>query len=316
MDDPERIWGYGGTIDFQEYIQKDNYKNMKDSAEIPEVSYCDYVAACSLMVRAEAVKKVGIMPRENFIYWDDMEWGYRFNQAGYKVCVYGKSKIWHKAGGRNAGNTFIHYYMWRNRIRFFLKVLKPEQKSDFADTVLNEMFRMIYSVNLKGEYNIIKTLMYAFDDAVHGGTGKAADGKILERPVVPNRVEEACRGKQSLLIRFQGRYEGLSNIIKSIRNFAPQMKITISAVDNIEKAKQLKEQYPDCEIVNTYKPECYDGHLVMCDHIFKLAPDMPQDIYIDPWCNIIYNEEDFAYAKNFEQARRLFVMCKKGLLYP
>ena len=314
MDDPERIWGYGGTIDFQEYIQKDNYKNMKDSAEIPEISYCDYVAACSLMVRAEAVKKVGIMPRENFIYWDDMEWGYRFNQAGYKVCVYGKSKIWHKAGGRNAGNTFIHYYMWRNRIRFFLKVLKPEQKSDFADTVLNEMFRMIYSVNLKGEYNIIKTLMYAFDDAVHGGTGKAADGKILERPVVPNRVEEACRGKQSLLIRFQGRYEGLSNIIKSIRNFAPQMKITISAVDNIEKAKQLKEQYPDCEIVNTYKPECYDGHLVMCDHIFKLAPDMPQDIYIDPWCNIIYNEEDFAYAKNFEQARRLFVMCKRGLL--
>ena len=38
---------------------------------------------------------------------------------------------------------------------------------------------------------------------------KAADGKILKRPVVPNRVEEACRGKQSLLIRFQGRYEGL-----------------------------------------------------------------------------------------------------------
>lgn len=314
MDDQERIWGYGGRIDFEEYVQKDNFKNMKDSAEIPEVSYCDYVAACSLMVRAEVVKKVGIMPRENFIYWDDMEWGYRFHQAGYKVCVYGKSKIWHKAGGRNAGNTFIHYYMWRNRIRFFLKVLPSEERERFADTILSEIFRMIYSVNLKGETNIIRTLMYAFDDAVHGVTGKATEGKIFDRPAVPNRVEEACRGKQSLLLRFNGHYEGLGNVMRNIRKFSPEMKVTISTIDHPEEMDLLKEQYPDCKIVNDYTPEKYDGHMVMCNHIFKLSSDMPQDSYIDPWCNIIFSEEDFVYAKSFEQTRKLFLTCKKDIL--
>lgn len=314
MDDPERIWGYGGRIDFDDYVQKDHYKNLKDGAEIPEISYCDYVAACSLMVRADAVKKVGIMPRDNFIYWDDMEWGWRFNQAGYKVCVYGKSKIWHKAGGRNAGNTFIHYYMWRNRMNFFLKFLPDEQKERFAESILSEMFRMIYSVNLKGETNIVKTLMYAFDDAVHGVRGKAAEGKVLERPEVPNRVAEACKDKQSLLIRFNGHYEGLGNIIKNIRKFAPEMKITISTIDRAKEARQLTEQYADCVITEVYEPEQYDGHLVMCDHIFKLTADMPQDCYIDPWCNVIYSEDDFVYAKSFEQTRKLFVLCKKDIL--
>ncbi len=314
MDDPERIWGYGGRIDFNEYVQKDNYKNMKDSAEIPEISYCDYVAACSLMVRAEAVKKVGIMPRDNFIYWDDMEWGWRFNQAGYKVCVYGKSKIWHKAGGRNAGNTFIHYYMWRNRINFFMKFLPDEQKERFADCILSEMFRMIYSVNLKGETNIVKTLMYAFDDAVHGVRGKAAEGKILDRPEVPNRVEEALKNKKDVIIRYNGNMEGLGNIVKNISKFAPDIKMAISTIDCPEEFERLQTQYPQCEIVRDYVPEKYDSHLVMCEHIFKLTPDLPRDSYIDPWCNIIYTQEDFIYASSFEQTRKLFVLCKKDII--
>lgn len=314
MDEPDVIWGYGGKIDFKDYVQKDQFKNMKDSDAIPETFYCDYVAACSLMVRADVVKKVGIMPKENFIYWDDMEWGYRFNEAGYKVCVYGKSKIWHKAGGRNAGNTFIHYYMWRNRIRFFLKVLKPEQREHFADTILTEMFRMIYSVNLKDETNIIKTLMYAFDDAVHGVTGKAKEGRILNRPQVPNRVEMACAGKKSMLIRYNGHMEGLGNVIQNIRKFAPDMKIGVSCDKCPETATLLMEQYPNCEVTTEYKPEHYDGHLIMCDHIFKLAATDATDSYIDPWCNVIYSEDDFVYAKSFAQTRDLFVMCKKILL--
>ncbi len=315
MDEPEKIWNFGGIINFEKFIQEDQYKNCIDTPQMPEVVYGDYVPACSLMARTEAVRKVGIMPEDNFIYWDDMEWGYRFRQAGYKVASYGKSKVWHKAGGRNAGNTFIHYYMWRNRINFFLHFLPENEKERFAESILTEMFRMIYSVNLKGETNIVRTLMYAFDDAVHGVRGKAGDGKILDRPKVPDRLEMALKGKESVLIRFSGNFEGLGNILKNIHKFAPGLRIGISAVDCPQRFRELQAQYPKCEITEEYRPEEYDSHLVMCEHIFKLPPKMPRDCYIDPWCNLIYTVEDFIYASSFEQTKKLFLLCKKEFLY-
>lgn len=314
MDTPDRIWSYSGSINMERYVQVDNYRNCVDSSEIPEVVYGDYVPACSLMARIDATRKVGIMPEENFIYLDDMEWGYRFNQAGYKVAVYGKSKAWHKGGGRNAGNTFIHYYMWRNRLRFFLKILPDDKREDFADTILTEMFRMVYSVNLKGEINIVKTLMYAFDDAIHDVTGKAADYKILPRPAVPNRLEQALKGGTSVLIKFNDDYEALGNIIKNIRKFAPDMQLGISVKGCKASAIEVQKQCEDATIETIYCPDHYDKHLIICDHIFKITSDMPQDIYIDAWCNIIFSANDFIYASSFEQTKELFLSCKKGLL--
>lgn len=321
MDDPERIWSFSGSIDFDKYVQVDNYRNCTDGDAVPEVVYCDYVPACAMMLRAEAVRKVGLMPEENFIYWDDMEWGYRFNQAGYRVAAYGKSKVWHKGGGRNAGNTFINYYMWRNRLRFFMKVLPKEDRERFADTVLTELFRMIYSCKLKGEDNIIKSVMYAFDDAVHGVTGRAADYKILSRNPIKNRLQEAIGGAENVLIKFDGSYEGLGNIVRNVRKFAPDMQIAISvcvqadAVGNrVKSLEEVSEQFPDCTIVQDYHPEKYQRHLVMCEHILKIDMDEEQDVYIDPWCNIVYTKEDFFYVRSFELTKDLFLVSNKEIL--
>lgn len=317
MDEPDKIWNYGGKIRFDTYIQEDQFKNCIDTDMLPEVVYCDYVPACSMMVRTEAVRKIGLMPEDNFIYWDDMEWGYRFGLAGYRVASYGKSRVWHKAGGRNAGNTFIHYYMWRNRMHFFLQFLPESQKEDFRNCILTEMFRMIYSVNLKGEFNIVRTLMYAFDDAMHGVRGKAAEGKILPRPAVPNRVEQALRNKESVEILFNGSFEGIGNIVRNIRTFAPDIRIVIAVDERTQnQTEALRKQYPDCEIRNHQEmgePKC-DIQLIMCSHIFSLTPDMPRANYIDAWCNIIFSRKDFIYASSYEQTKDLFILCKKSIM--
>ena len=199
--------------------------------------------------------------------------------------------------------------MWRNRIRFFLKVLIQEKRDEFAETLLTEMFRMIYSVHLKGEDNIVKSLMYAFDDAIHGVSGKAKEGKILPRPEVPNRVALALQGAKNVVIKFNGDMEGLGNIIRNIRGFAPNMEIYIAVCD-----EQVQVQYPKCQIVMEYQPSKYQKHLIMCDHIFKITNNMQQDHYIDAWCNVVFSEEDFAYAKSFEQTKKMFLLCEKELM--
>lgn len=314
MDDPKRIWSFSADIDFDRYVQIDNYRNCTDADNVPEIVYCTYVPACAMMLRTSAVRKVGIMPEENFIYWDDMEWGYRFNKAGYKVAAYGKAKVWHKGGGRNGGTTFNNYYLWRNRIQFFLKILPVEERERFAEVLLSDLFRLVYSCNLKSDIGVIKTVMHSFNDAVNGITGKAPEYKIYTRQTVGNRTEMALRGAKNVLILYNDDMEGLGNIIRNIRSFAPTLNIAISVKGCRTDKTIIQEQYTDCAVSDEYMPEQYDKHLVMCEHIFKITADMPQDFYIDTWCNIIYNEEDFAYANSFEQMRKLFVLCKKELL--
>lgn len=202
-------------------------------------------------------------------------------------------------------------------MHFFLQFLPESQKEDFRNCILTEMFRMIYSVNLKGEFNIVRTLMYAFDDAIHGVRGKAAEGKILPRPAVPNRVEQALRNKESVEILFNGSFEGIGNIVRNIRTFAPDIRIVIAVDERTQnQTEALRKQYPDCEIRNHQEmgePKC-DIQLIMCSHIFSLTPDMPRANYIDAWCNIIFSRKDFIYASSYEQTKDLFILCKKSIM--
>lgn len=320
MSDPDKIWNFGGRIDFEHYVQKDLYRNDTE-AGVPDYHFCDYVPACALMVRTEALKKTGLMPEDNFIYWDDMEWGYRFNQAGFKVAAVKAAKVWHKVGGRNAGNTFIHYYMWRNRIHFFSRILDRDKREHFADTLLEELFRMIYSCNLKQETNIVRTVMYAFYDAQNGVRGKAEAYKILERKPGISRLKAAMGECGEMLLRYSTTLEALGNVIREVRKINPAVRITISMKKNgLQQGnmEEIRRLYPDCTVTEDVKSQenhqneikC---HFTLCSHIFKLPENSVWDRYIDGWCNLVYSEEDYLYAKNFNRTRDLFILCQKGI---
>ena len=181
MDAPEFLQSYGCVIDFEKYNFFDYHKREKESeSNIQEFEYCTFVPACSLIVRTEVVKKVGIMPEDNFIYWDDMEWGYLVNKAGWKVAVYRDAAIRHKTGGV-ATNTFARYYLWRNRIRFFGKYLPKEKYEDFAEKILTELHRMLYGCYLKGDTNLAQSLYFSLMDGICNRGGMAGKGRILQR---------------------------------------------------------------------------------------------------------------------------------------
>ena len=231
MDDPERIQTYGAMIDYEKYRFKDLYEREPDRDDLPEYVYCDYVPACSLIARKSAVEKVGLMPEENFIYWDDMEWGVRFNLAGYKVAAVSASKIWHRGGGIGSASsgTFTKYYSLRNRIRFFLKYLKEDARRDFAEKILDEVYRSVVGSGLKGDTGMAETVIYALDDAVHDVTGKAADYKILERRP-DNRLDRIMKGKAGLGLVYHGEERALRVLLTNFQR--KQMDYTVTLYTN------------------------------------------------------------------------------------
>ena len=65
-----------------------------------------------------------------------------------------------------------------------------------CDTFLNSVFEVQYEGMYRGEYNKAKTVMFAYDDAIHGVRGKAADGRIFEVDCKDTALREVLAGKQ------------------------------------------------------------------------------------------------------------------------
>ncbi|MDD4871116.1 MAG: glycosyltransferase family 2 protein [Kiritimatiellae bacterium] len=79
-----------------------------------EVYDVDYVAACSMLVRFDVMKKVGIMD-DFFIHFDDVDWCLRFREAGYRTIACSASRIRHLSG-RSKRVTWVLYYDVRNML--------------------------------------------------------------------------------------------------------------------------------------------------------------------------------------------------------
>jgi len=67
---------------------------MPDTAE-HEVDAC---AGAFMMVRAESVKKVGYFDEDFFFYGEDLDWCFRFKEAGYRIIYTPITKIIHYKG--------------------------------------------------------------------------------------------------------------------------------------------------------------------------------------------------------------------------
>lgn len=189
MDQPNKIWVYGNTLDFEKYRIIDGFGGQDVSDDMPEVVYCDTVPSCFSLIRAKCLEKTGYMPRENFISWDDIEWCYRFGLAGYKVAAISAARVWHKTGGKVLTNHFGTYYYNRNKIRFFAKYLPENKTEEYAKWLVKDIFTRTYGLAQKGYVNNVKALMYAFADFVYDVRGKAADYKITPYDESKNPLE-------------------------------------------------------------------------------------------------------------------------------
>jgi GT2 family glycosyltransferase len=63
-----------------------------------DVREVDVVTGCFMLVRQEAIKQIGTMDEQFFMYADETDWCYRFRQAGWKALFTPDAKIIHLGG--------------------------------------------------------------------------------------------------------------------------------------------------------------------------------------------------------------------------
>lgn len=119
--DRQRIQAAGGTVNFwtgnAPLIRRDTI----DNGEFEGVKQVDYVSGCALLIKREAIEKIGIFDEEYFAYYEETDLCTRARRSGYEVVVAPKSVLWHKVKRSEKAGEISWYFMVRNRFLFMKK---------------------------------------------------------------------------------------------------------------------------------------------------------------------------------------------------
>jgi len=126
-DEPELLWYAGGNFDVEQGgITSCIGWGQRDTGQFDHIADVDYVSGCSLLIKKCVIEKIGLMPEEYYIYFEETDWNYQTQKAGFRTVVAQKSIVWHKVKRQKEYLTRFVYYMTRNR---FLIVHKFCQKA-------------------------------------------------------------------------------------------------------------------------------------------------------------------------------------------
>ena len=126
-DEKDVLWYAGGTFDLEEGgIASHLGWGQKDIGQFEQVKDVGYITGCSLLVKREVIEKIGLLPEEYFLYFEETDWNYCAQQNGFRTVIAHKSLIWHKVKRKGEAKVRFTYYMTRNR---FLLVKKLKKKS-------------------------------------------------------------------------------------------------------------------------------------------------------------------------------------------
>ena len=287
---PDYIQQCGLYIDFDHYTAQTIGADQLEDGTLPDVIECDTVATCAVMVRGSVIREtnVGIMPEDNFIYWDDMEWGHRIHLSGYRVVTLAAAKALHQMGANTKRpNTFINYYMWRNRTNFFMRYTPEEKMDEMSAQVLGAIFDSMYESMFREEHNVMQTISYAYQDALAGVRGKAEEYKILLNDANDDKLIAFMKEKKSFCIisgNQEEEYIYLRNFLQSVNP------------DLVEMAEE------EAEVV-----------FRLCPYIFQVGDLSRKEIYIDGDRNCILTEDDAEVCRNYQYSKLLFIYLNQGV---
>lgn len=76
-----------------------------------------YAHGAAMLIKREAIEKVGMMPECYFLYYEELDWSMMFTRAGYDIWYDPACTIYHKESQSTGQNSPLRtYYITRNRL--------------------------------------------------------------------------------------------------------------------------------------------------------------------------------------------------------
>ena len=106
-----------------------------------------YAHGAAMLIKREAIDKVGLMPECFFLYYEELDWSMMFTRAGYEIWYEPTCTVYHKESQTTGQNSPLRtYYITRNR----LLLVKRNYKG------INKYLSYIYLIGIVAPRDIIK----------------------------------------------------------------------------------------------------------------------------------------------------------------
>jgi GT2 family glycosyltransferase len=171
-DEPQKIWTDGGKISQirgSGFAYSDKMETEVNSSD-KEVSF---VSGCCMLIKREVLLNVGLFDENFFLYNEDTDFCKRILNAGYKIFVTPRSKIFHKVNSstKEKFSLLPLFYTTRNRL-YFAKKHFPEKWFFTVMYIVITMFFKCAMWLLIGKHKNIVEVKNAIRDFYSGRMGK------------------------------------------------------------------------------------------------------------------------------------------------
>ena len=128
-----------------------------------------YAHGAAMLIRRDAIDKVGLMPECYFLYYEELDWSMMFNRAGYQIWYEPQCTIYHKESQSTGQNSPLRtYYLTRNRL-----LLVRRNPQEFYKTLAYlylisiVALRDILKYTLTVRFNLLKSTLRALRDFIY-----------------------------------------------------------------------------------------------------------------------------------------------------
>ena len=88
----------------------------EDNGQYNSAHLTPYAHGAAMLVKREAIEKIGLMPECYFLYYEELDWSMMFTRAGYQIWYEPACTIYHKESQATGQNSPLRtYYITRNR---------------------------------------------------------------------------------------------------------------------------------------------------------------------------------------------------------
>ncbi len=121
MEPPDVLWHAGGRVNwYLEHWSRGAKK--KDRGQFEKVADVDFVAGACMLIRRETINKIGLLPTDYFLQWEDIDYCTNALRHGFRCVYIPQAKIWHKVSASyRRGNKSYPQVVYGIRGRFVIR---------------------------------------------------------------------------------------------------------------------------------------------------------------------------------------------------
>lgn len=113
------IWGAGGFLDVEHQQISMRGTDEIDNGQYDSSENCDYIPGCSMFFPTSVLDRIGFMPEEFFMYFEETEWCARASSESIPLRYVPQSVVFHHFADEKMQKPFCVYYFNRNQRLFW-----------------------------------------------------------------------------------------------------------------------------------------------------------------------------------------------------